>query len=86
MSYPLSAPTLSKAGLSDNLIIEQIRKNNQHFVLSTDQLIQLKTASVSERVIQVMIDPTATHDVDTREDDAGDREAGIGFSNPGKNR
>ena len=49
---------LSKAGLSDDLIIAQIKKKGQHFDLSTDQLIQLKAASVSERVIAVMIDPT----------------------------
>ena len=49
---------LSKAGLSDDLIIQQIKKKGQRFDLSTDQLVQLKSASVSERVIQVMIDPT----------------------------
>ncbi len=49
---------LSKAGLSDDLIIQQIRKKGQRFDLSTDQLIQLKTAHISDRVIQVMIDPT----------------------------
>lgn len=49
---------MSKAGLSDDLIIQQIKKKGQRFDLSTDQLIQLKSASVSERVIQVMIDPT----------------------------
>ena len=49
---------LSKAGLSDDVIIQQIRKQGQRFNLSTDQLVQLKSASVSERVIQVMIDPT----------------------------
>ena len=49
---------LSKAGLSDDLIIEQIKKKGQHFDLSTDQLIQLKATSVSERVIAVMIDLT----------------------------
>src|ERR1017187_672768 len=49
---------LSKAGLSDDVIIQQIKKKGQHFDLSTDQLVQLKSASVSERVIQVMIDPT----------------------------
>ncbi len=49
---------LSKAGLSDDLIIQQIRKKGQHFDLSTDQLLQLKAAHVSERVIQAMIDPT----------------------------
>ena len=48
---------LSKAGLSDDLIIQQIRKKNQAFDLSTDQLLQLKAAHVSERVIQIMIDP-----------------------------
>ena len=49
---------LSKAGLSDDVIIQQIKKKDQRFDLSTDQLVQLKSASVSERVIQVMIDPT----------------------------
>ena len=49
---------LSKAGLSDDLIIQQIKKKGQHFDLSTDQLVQLKAAHVSDRVIQVMIDPT----------------------------
>ncbi|MGA2687163.1 MAG: hypothetical protein ABSE85_03740 [Candidatus Korobacteraceae bacterium] len=48
---------LSKAGLSDDLIIEQIKKKGQSFDLSTDQLLQLKAAHVSDRVIQVMIDP-----------------------------
>ena len=48
---------LSKAGLSDDTIIEQIRAKNQRFDLSADQLVQLKTANVSERVIQAMIDP-----------------------------
>ena len=50
---------LSKAGLSDDIVIQQIRKKGQHFDLSTDQLIQLKDAHVSERVIQVMLDPTS---------------------------
>jgi hypothetical protein len=48
---------LSKAGLSDDLIIQQMRKKGQRFDLSTDQLLQLKAAHVSERVIQVMIEP-----------------------------
>ena len=49
---------LSKAGLSDDVIIQQIKKNGQRFDLSTDQLLRLKSASVSERVIQVMIELT----------------------------
>ena len=48
---------LSKAGLSDDLIIQQIKKKGHSFDLSTDQLLQLKAAHVSDRVIQVMIDP-----------------------------
>jgi hypothetical protein len=48
---------LSKAGLSDDLIIEQLKARNQRFELSTDQLVQLKRANVSERVIEVMINP-----------------------------
>jgi hypothetical protein len=43
---------LTKAGLSDNLIIEQIRRKDQRFDLTTDQLIQLKNASVSDRVVK----------------------------------
>lgn len=45
---------LSKAGLSDDVIIAQIKKRPQPFNLSTDQLIQLKSAKVSDRVIQAM--------------------------------
>src|SRR5271166_4164895 len=48
---------LTKAGLSDETIIEQIRAKNQRFDLTTDQLLQLKAAHVSERVIQAMINP-----------------------------
>jgi hypothetical protein len=48
---------LSKAGLSDDVIIQQIKKKGQRFDLSTDQLVQ-QSNSVSDRVIQVMIDPT----------------------------
>jgi hypothetical protein len=51
---------LSKAELSDGLIIQKIKKKEQHFDLFTDQLIQLKTASVSDRVIHAMIDPNST--------------------------
>jgi hypothetical protein len=45
---------MSRAGLSDDIIIQQVRKRYQPFDLSPDQLIQLKTAHVSDRVIQAM--------------------------------
>jgi hypothetical protein len=48
---------LSKAGLSDDVIVQQIKKKGRPFDLSTEQLLQLKAAHVSDRVIQVMIDP-----------------------------
>jgi len=49
---------MSKAGLDDDVIILQIKKKGQPFDLSIDQLIELKSASVSSRVIQVMQDPS----------------------------
>jgi hypothetical protein len=50
---------LWKAGYSDDLIIEQIKKKQQHFHLTTDQLLQLKTARVSEGVVKYMINPAS---------------------------
>ncbi len=49
---------LHKAGYSDDLIVEQLRRKQQHFDLTTDQLLQLKAAHVSEPVVKYMINPT----------------------------
>jgi hypothetical protein len=49
---------LAKAGLSEDIIIQQIKKNGRAFDLSTDQLIALKTATVSDRIVEVMLDPS----------------------------
>lgn len=49
---------LAKAGLSEDIIIQQIRKNGRAFDLSTDQLIALKAANVSDRVVEAMLDPS----------------------------
>lgn len=51
---------LTKAGLNDDIIIQQIRKSGQTVGLSTDQLLQLKSAQVSDRVIQALIDSAST--------------------------
>ncbi len=51
---------LSRAGVSDDVIIQQLTENGQRFDLSTNDLIQLKNAGVSDRVVQVMLDPTKT--------------------------
>ncbi len=50
---------LSRAGYSPDVIIEQIREKQQHFNLTTDQLLQLKAARVNERVVKYMIDPAS---------------------------
>jgi hypothetical protein len=48
---------LWKAGYSDALIIEQIKKKQTHFNLTTEQLLQLKAAHVGEQVVKYMINP-----------------------------
>jgi hypothetical protein len=47
------------AGLSDDVIIAKLRKDNKSFDLSPDDLIRLKNAKVSANVMRVMLDPKA---------------------------
>jgi len=47
--------SMSQAGISDDVIISQIRKTNSRFHLTTSQIIELKNAGVSQRVIDFMI-------------------------------
>ena len=51
---------MSKAGLSDDIIVQQIRKRPQPFDLTPDQLIELKSAHVSDSVIRAMTESAAT--------------------------
>lgn len=46
---------LSKEGVSDEVIISQIKATASYFQLNTDDIIELKKAGVSEKVINVMI-------------------------------
>jgi hypothetical protein len=48
---------MTKAGVSDDVIIEQLKASKETFLLSTDDILQLKNAKVSDRVIAVMINP-----------------------------
>lgn len=48
---------LAKAGLSEDIIVEQIKRKGQAFDLSSDQIIELKAAHVSDRVLEAMLDP-----------------------------
>ncbi|HWQ32789.1 MAG TPA: hypothetical protein VNQ79_08035 [Blastocatellia bacterium] len=50
---------LAQAKLSDDLIIAKIRQSKTNFDLSTDGLLQLKNAGVSDRVLKVMMNPAA---------------------------
>lgn len=50
---------MAGAGLGDDLILAQVRKNNKAFELTPDDMIRLKQAKVSDNVIRVMIDPAA---------------------------
>jgi len=47
------------AGLSDDLIIARLRKENKGFDLTTEEMIRLKKAKVTDAVLQVMLDPKA---------------------------
>jgi hypothetical protein len=48
------------AGLSDDIIVARLRKEDSPFDLSTEDLIRLKKAKVSDAVLKVMMDPKAT--------------------------
>jgi hypothetical protein len=48
---------LAKAGLSEDIIVEQIRRRGEAFDLSSDQIIELKAAHVSDRAVEIMLDP-----------------------------
>jgi hypothetical protein len=50
---------MTKAGLGEDLIITQVKANGTPFNLSTDQLISLHAAGVSDRVIATMVNPLA---------------------------
>ena len=47
--------TLAKAGLSDEVILSQIRSNRTVFHLTTEEIIDLNTNKVSQKVIEFMI-------------------------------
>jgi hypothetical protein len=48
-----------KAGLSEDVIIARLRKEEKPFDLEPDDLIRLKNANVSDAIVKVMLDPKA---------------------------
>jgi hypothetical protein len=51
---------MSQAGLSDQIITAKIHAHNKPADLTTDALVELKKAKVSDAVIPALIDPAAT--------------------------
>jgi hypothetical protein len=52
--------TMSQIGLSDDIVIARIHQHNKPIDLSTDDLVRLKQAKISDAVIRALIDPAAT--------------------------
>ncbi len=50
---------MAQAGLSEDVIIARLRKEDKAFDLSTDDMIRLKKANISDAVMKVMLDPKA---------------------------
>jgi hypothetical protein len=50
---------LAKAGVSDEIILEQIRSRRPVFDLTVDQLVALKSAGASDAVIREIMKPRA---------------------------
>jgi curli biogenesis system outer membrane secretion channel CsgG len=48
-----------KAGLSESIIIRTIQRENKPANLTTADLVKLKNAGVSEKIIEVMLDPAS---------------------------
>jgi len=54
-----SVVSMVEAGLSEDLIVARIRKEDKAFDLSPEEMVKLKKAGVSDAIMQVMLDPKA---------------------------
>lgn len=50
---------MAEAGLSDDVIVARLRKEDKAFDLGADDMIRIKQAKVSDAVLKVMLDPKA---------------------------
>jgi len=57
---PADIKALVRAGVHDDVIITQIQSSHSVFRLTTDEIIDLKDAGVSERLLQFMINTPTT--------------------------
>jgi hypothetical protein len=67
-----SVITLSKAGLSSTIIVNKIRASKTNFNMSTDELIRLKQARISDEIVAAMFDATHRRSENTSTIGAGD--------------
>ena len=51
---------LVKGGLSDDIILSQVRSQHAVFHLTTDEILDLNTNKVSQKVIEFMINTAST--------------------------
>lgn len=49
---------LAQGGLSEELIVTRIKKNGKPFDLSTDEILELKKAGITDNVIKYLLDPS----------------------------
>jgi len=54
-----SVLSMVQAGLSEDVIIARIRKEDKPFDLSPEDMIRLKRAGASDGIVKVMLDPKA---------------------------
>jgi len=50
--------SLSKAGVSDDVIVAKIKGNAKAFNLNADEIVELKKAGLSDAVVRYMLDPS----------------------------
>lgn len=57
--------TLSKAGLNQSIIVNKIRTSKTNFDMSTDALIKLKKAGISDEIVNAMLEAKSGRTVTT---------------------
>lgn len=67
-----SVITLSKAGLSSTIIVNKIHASKTNFNMSTDELIRLKQARISDEIVAAMFDASHRRSETTSTTGAGD--------------
>jgi hypothetical protein len=64
--------TMTRAGLSATLIVNKIRSSKTNFNVSTDELIRLKQAKVSDDIINAMVEASSSASASISRTGAGD--------------